>query len=232
MAGREQRGTLIVIEGLDGSGKATQAALLADALAQRGLPPRRISFPDYASRSSVPVQMYLHGELGSLDEVNVFAASAFYSIDRYITWQTDWGRDYRAGRLILADRYTTSNACHQMAKLPRAQWDGDLDWLGDLEYARMGLPAPDLVIYLDMDPNTSRRLLERRYGGDASREDLHESNLKYLLDCRQAALYAAGRWGWRRIGCCNGADPLPPEVIHRAVLQEAEAFLRERAGRI
>ena len=87
-------------------------------------------------------------------------------------------------------------------------------------------PAPDLVIYLDMDPNTSRRLLERRYGGDASREDLHESNLKYLLDCRQAALYAAGRWGWRRIGCCNGADPLPPEVIHRAVLQEAEAFLR------
>lgn len=142
---------------------------------------RRISFPDYAHKSSIPVQMYLNGEVGSLEEVNAYAASTFYSIDRYISYQTDWSRDCKEGRLILADRYTTSNACHQMVKLPQKEWDGYLDWLADLEYSRMGLPEPGLVLYLDMDPNTSRRLLEKRYGGDESRKDLHEANLQYLL---------------------------------------------------
>ena len=159
---------LIVIEGLDGSGKATQAALLAESLTAAGTPVRRISFPDYAHKSSIPVQMYLNGEIGSLEEVNAYAASTFYSIDRYISYQTDWSRDCKEGRLILADRYTTSNACHQMVKLPQAEWDGYLDWLADLEYSRMGLPEPGMVLYLDMDPNTSRRLLEKRYGGGQS----------------------------------------------------------------
>lgn len=103
---------------------------------------RRISFPDYAHKSSIPVQMYLNGEIGSLEEVNLYAASTFYSIDRYISYQTDWSRDCKEGRLILADRYTTSNACHQMVKLPQKEWDGYLDWLADLEYTRMGLPEP------------------------------------------------------------------------------------------
>lgn len=141
--------------GWDGSGKATQAGLLAESLTAAGTPVRRISFPDYAHKSSIPVQMYLNGEIGSLEEVNVYAASTFYSIDRYISYQTDWSRDCKEGRLILADRYTTSNACHQMVKLPQKEWDGYLDWLADLEYTRMGLPEPGLVIYLDMDPNTS-----------------------------------------------------------------------------
>ena len=137
---------LIVIEGLDGSGKATQAALLAESLTAAGTPVRRISFPDYAHKSSIPVQMYLNGEIGSLEEVNAYAASTFYSIDRYISYQTDWSRDCKEGRLILADRYTTSNACHQMVKLPQKEWDGYLDWLADLEYSRMGLPEPGLVL--------------------------------------------------------------------------------------
>lgn len=194
---------------------------------------RRISFPDYAHKSSIPVQMYLNGEIGSLEEVNVYAASTFYSIDRYISYQTDWSRDCKEGRLILADRYTTSNACHQMVKLPQKEWDGYLDWLADLEYTRMGLPEPGLVIYLDMDPNTSRRLLEKRYGGDESRKDLHEANLFYLLSCRGAALYAAEHWGWKVIRCCDGSDPYPPEQIHQAVLAEVDAWLLPSAsGRI
>lgn len=219
---------LIVIEGLDGSGKATQAGLLAESLTAAGTPMRRISFPDYAHKSSIPVQMYLNGEIGSLEEVNVYAASTFYSIDRYISYQTDWSRDCKEGRLILADRYTTSNACHQMVKLPQKEWNGYLDWLADLEYTRMGLPEPGLVIYLDMDPNTSRRLLEKRYGGDESRKDLHEANLFYLLSCRGAALYAAEHWGWKVIRCCDGSDPYPPEQIHQAVLAEVDAWLRRQ----
>ena len=172
--------------------------------------------------------MDLNGEIGSLEEVNVYAASTFYSIDRYISYQTDWSRDCKEGRLILADRYTTSNACHQMVKLPQKEWDGYLDWLADLEYTRMGLPEPGLVIYLDMDPNTSRRLLEKRYGGDESRKDLHEANLRYLMACRGAALYAAEHWGWKVIRCCDGSDPYPPEQIHQAVLAEVDAWLRRQ----
>ncbi len=220
-------GRLLVIEGLDGSGKATQSELLARAMEQRGARVRKISFPDYAHRSSIPVQMYLAGEIGSLDEVNVFAASSFYSIDRYISYRTDWRRDYLGDTLIIADRYTTSNACHQMVKLPREHWDAYLDWLADFEYSKMELPAPDLVIYLDMDPATSRRLLEKRYGGDGYKRDIHEANLSYLLDCREAALYAAEHWGWRVVRCCDGSDPFPPEEIHRRVLEAVLPLCRD-----
>lgn len=221
----QERSKLIVIDGLDGSGKATQSALLCAYLEQRGRAVRRISFPDYANKSSTLVQMYLSGELGTLDEVNSYAASAFYSVDRYISYLQDWGRDHREGKIIVADRYTTSNACHQMVKEPRDSWDSYLDWLADFEYKRMGLPRPGLVLYLDMDPHTSRRLLEQRYGGDESKKDLHEANLAYLLDCRKAALYAAERWGWQVIPCCNGRDPLPPEEISRRVTALVERYL-------
>lgn len=217
-------GRLVVIEGLDGSGKATQSDLLVQALKAQGQLVRKISFPDYAHKSSIPVQMYLSGEVGSLDEVNAFAASSFYSIDRYISYQTDWGQDYREKNLIVADRYTTSNACHQMVKLPREEWDAYLDWLADFEYHKMGLPAPNLVIYLDMDPNTSRRLLQKRYDNGA-RADIHEENLRYLQTCRIAALYAAEHWGWQVIRCCDGSDPYPPESIHRQVLQAVQCQL-------
>ena len=116
-----------------------------------------------------------------------------------------------------------------MVKLPQKEWDGYLDWLADLEYSRMGLPEPGLVLYLDMDPNTSRRLLEKRYGGDESRKDLHEANLQYLLSCREAAHYAAKHWGWRVIRCCDGSDPYPMEQIHQAVLAEVDSWLRSQS---
>jgi dTMP kinase len=153
---------LIVIEGLDGSGKATQAALLAEGLRAQGEKVREISFPDYKSRSSQLVQMYLAGEVGPLEEVNVYAASGFYSLDRYISYQTSWKEDYAGGGVIVADRYTTSNFCHQMGRLSRAQWASYSRWLTEYEYERLGLPVPDLVVYLDMHPEASRRLIELR----------------------------------------------------------------------
>lgn len=133
---------MIVIEGLGRQRQGHPPVCWRRA----SLPPERRSaalFPDYAHKSSIPVQMYLNGEIGSLEEVNVYAASTFYSIDRYISYQTDWSRDCKEGRLILADRYTTSNACHQMVKLPQKEWDGYLDWLADLEYTAWGCPNRD-----------------------------------------------------------------------------------------
>ncbi len=210
-------GKLIVIEGLDGSGKATQAKLLGEFLAAQGLDHRLISFPDYAHPSSVLAKMYLDGELGSTDEVNAFAAASFYSVDRYCSFRQHWGQDYHAGKIIVADRYTTSNASHQTGKLPPEQWEAYLDWLADFEYNRLGLPRPNLVVFLDMHPETSRRLLSARYAGDESKRDIHEQDYAYLLQCYKAAQFAAKHWGWQRVACCDGQNPFPPQAIAQQV---------------
>lgn len=196
---KQKRGKLIVIEGLDGSGKATQAKLLSERLCGQ-----QISFPDYASDSSALVKMYLSGQFGAHPaDVNAYAASSFYAVDRYASYKTKWGKEYKAGGLVIADRYTTSNAIHQCSKLPKDQWNGYLEWLFDFEYNRLGIPAPDMVIYLRVDPVFSQKLLEKRYHGDTRKKDIHESDLEYLERSRIAADYCAERLGWDIIECMN-----------------------------
>lgn len=164
------KGKLIVLEGLDGSGKATQAKLLAEHLAAQGVPVQKITFPDYASDSSALVKMYLAGQFGQHpDDVNAYAASSFYAVDRYASYKTSWGSFYEQGGVIIADRYTTSNAVHQCSKLPQKQWEEYLHWLFDYEFRLLGLPAPDRVIYLQVDPAVSQRLMTQRYHGDESK---------------------------------------------------------------
>ncbi|MEG1773669.1 MAG: thymidylate kinase [Oscillospiraceae bacterium] len=210
--------TLIVLEGLDGSGKATQARLLTDRLSGEGKTAKLISFPDYESKSSTLVQMYLAGEIGSLEQVNPFAASSFYSLDRYISYQTVWKDYYQSGGTIVADRYTTSNLSHQMGKLPREKWEDYIAWLTDYEYRLLGLPEPSMVIYLDMHPEASRLLLEERYQGRVHQTDLHEDNLTYLLACREAALFAAHRLNWHILTCSDEQHrPVPVETVARQV---------------
>jgi len=201
MSTSNNAGRLIVIEGLDGSGKATQAKLLAQHLAGRGDHVLQTSFPDYESESSALVRLYLSGGAGNVSGVNVYAASSFYAADRYISYHTGWKKQWDLGHTIIADRYTTSNLVHQMSKLPQAEWDNYLSWLWDFEFNRMGLPQPDLVIYLDMPPESSRELLLRRYNGDESRVDAHESDIDYQTMCRQAALFASEKLSWKRIVC-------------------------------
>ena len=183
------KGKLIVLEGLDGSGKATQAKLLAEHLAAQGVPVQKITFPDYASDSSALVKMYLAGQFGQHpDDVNAYAASSFYAVDRYASYKTSWGSFYEQGGVIIADRYTTSNAVHQCSKLPQEQWEEYLHWLFDYEFRLLGLPAPDRVIYLQVDPAVSQRLMTQRYHGDESKKDIHEADFSYLMSCREAAL--------------------------------------------
>lgn len=211
------KGRLIVIEGLDGSGKATQATLLCDYLAQRGQEYRKISFPDYSDPSSQLAQMYLHGEMGSLQQVNPYGASLFFTVDRYASFCRHWREDYEAGKVIVADRYSTSNIPHQMSRLPREEWDDFLWWLSDVEYTRVGIPKPDAVVYLDVAPEVSRRLLSERYHGDESKRDIHEADFAYLLHCRDAALYGAEKQGWQIIPCTDGEEMLPRETITLAI---------------
>lgn len=199
---------LIVIEGLDGSGKSTQTELLKTALIEAGNDLHQIKLPDYEDPSSTLVRMYLGGEFGSDPKaVGAYAASSFYAVDRFANYTRKWKDAYKSGTLILADRYTTSNAAHQMTKLEKSEWDEYLAWLEDFEYVKIGIPKPTLVIFLDMPVSISQKLMTRRYEGDENKKDVHEANVEYLKQCRDAGLYAALKLGWTVIPCSEGNEP-------------------------
>ena len=207
-------GKLIVIEGLDGSGKSTQLELLPQALTACGIDVHSITFPDYNDPSSTLVKMYLSGEFGEkAGDVNAYAASTFYAVDRYASFQRHWKNDYEAGKLILSGRYTTSNVIHQTAKLDRAQWDAYIDWLYDFEFNKIGIPKPDITIYLDMPQIAAQKLMTSRYKGDETKKDVHERDLEYLENCRSAADFAIEKLGWIRVLCANGDMPYSVEKI-------------------
>ena len=214
------KGKLIVIEGLDGSGKGTQAELLCQALKEQGCHVRKVSFPNYDSDSSALIKMYLAGEFGTdPSAVNAYAASTFYAVDRYASFKKDWEGFYNDGGIIVADRYTTSNAVHQCSKLPKEQWDGYLQWLFDFEYRLVGIPAPDKVIYLQVDPAVSQKLMTGRYQGDESKKDIHEKDLSYLDRSREAAEYCAGKLGWETVRCVRDGQMRAIDDIHGKILE-------------
>lgn len=218
--------TLLVVDGLDGSGKSTQTQLLAQRIQDTGRKVKLISFPDYKEPSSALVKMYLAGELSENPEgVNAYAASTFYAVDRYASYKKFWESDYRAGTVILASRYVTSNMMHQMSKLPEDQWPEFLRWLRDFEYNRLGLPQPNKVLYLDMPRPVADKLILSRYQGDASKKDLHERNRAYMTRCEEAARFAARSDGWQVIECSDGTQPLPLTTIGERLWAAVEEFL-------
>lgn len=196
-------GKLFVLEGLDGCGKSTQLPLVSDALCALGLDTRVISFPDYNDPSSQPVQLYLNGALGSAQDVNAYAASSFYAVDRYCAYKQHWGRSFEAGQNILSGRYVSSNAIYQMTKLPRTEWDAYLAWLAEYEYEKLALPRPERTVFLDLPPETAQKLLSKRYQGDEQKKDVHECNLPFLIQCRESALYTAEKAGWHIVSCLD-----------------------------
>ena len=207
-------GKLIVIEGLDGSGKATQTKLLCKYLTDNNISFTKLSYPNYDSPSSALVKMYLNGELADTpDKVNPYAAAVFYAADRCADFIKYHKEVYENGGLFISDRYATSNAIYQTGKLKREDWDSYIDWLYDLEYRKLQIPEPDKVIYLDMSVEVSQKLLTARYNGNDSKKDIHECNVDFLRQCRETALYCARRLGWIVIKCDDGTSPKPIEEI-------------------
>ena len=214
-------GKLIVFEGTDGSGKATQSRLLCEHLDREGIAYKKIDFPRYGKRSAAMVQEYLDGNLGkNPGDVNAYAASMFYAMDRYASYKQDWGDFYEENDgLIVADRYTTSNAVHQASKLPNEKRKPYLDWLFHEEYDLLGLPKPDLVIYLDMPTEITEKMMRQREQDTGTHADIHEQDEAYLKQCRANAKAVVRECGWSIIHCENGDEPRTPEDIHRQVLE-------------
>lgn len=214
-------GKLLVIDGLDGSGKGTITGMLTRYLTEKNLQVRSISFPMYGTKGATLVEMYLGGELGSRGEdTNCYTASSFFAMDRYISYKTDWGEFLnREDAIIIADRYTTANAVHQLQKLPRDKWDEFLDWLFDYEYGKLGLPVPDKTIYLRMPPQISLRMIAKRSGETGRKQDIHEKDPSHLYKAYEAALYAADKLGWDTVDSFEGEEPRNLDLVFDEVLR-------------
>ncbi|MCX7781831.1 MAG: thymidylate kinase [Negativicutes bacterium] len=221
-------GRLIVIEAGDGSGKATQSALLLERLRAEGRRAIKVDYPNYNSESAALIKMYLRGDFGSDPAaVNPYAASAFYAVDRIASYKKEWESFYADGGIVIADRYTTSNMIHQAAKIvdPR-QREEYLAWLWDFEFVKCGLPVPDCVIFLDMPPAVSGQLLKNRpsKAGTAA-SDIHERNAAYLAECYRVSLLVAAKYGWVRVDCCPEGAVRSIEDIHAEIWRIAQRCL-------
>ncbi len=202
------KGKLIIFEGIDGSGKSSQYRRICDRLSADYVSFRKIVFPRYDKESSALIRLYLNGSFGSHpDDVNAYAASLFYAVDRFASFKDDWGAEYLSGQLIIADRYTTSNIVHQGAKLPENERKDYFAWVSDLEYGKMGLPEPDRVFFLDVDLATSLRRMKKRQEKYHTSADIHEKDTEYLERCISTARMACDYFGWTLVPFeRNGAE--------------------------
>ena len=214
-------GKLIVLEGSDGSGKATQTSRLFERLQNLGIRTMRVSFPNYESESSALIKMYLRGDFGATAEaVNPYAASTFYAVDRFASFQT-WKNFYSGDGIVLADRYTGSNMAHQSAKIKRkAEREKFLNWVDDFEFKKLQLPRPDLTFFLDMPPEIAEMLRRKR-----GREDIHEADAIYMKKSYAAYKEIAKKFDWKTIDCTAGNFTKSAVDIHDEIFQVVEAML-------
>ena len=222
------KGKLITIEAGDGSGKATQTRALMEHLVKDGYRVVKVEYPDYKSDSSALVKMYLGGEFGEhAEDVDAYGASTFFAVDRYASFHLNWKQAYEEGAIILADRYTTSNMVHQAVKLTDPiEREEFLTWLWDFEFGKLKLPVPDVVVYLDMDPEVSDRLINERAAHNADRKkDIHEKDTNYLHRCHDAYNWVAAKYGWKKVVCSENGQPRSIEEIHKDVYSAVRRYL-------
>lgn len=222
-------GKLIVIEGSDGSGKATQTKILFEYLERRGRRVKMVSYPNYDSISSSLVKMYLGGEFGQdAYSVNAYVASSFYAVDRFASYLREWKHFYESSEdaIVICDRYVTSNMLHQASKLTSVREKEEfLDWEYDYEHVKGGLPVPDMVLFLDVPPETAFRLMKDRSNKitHQSGKDVHESDREFLIRSYENSILVGEKFGWKRIQCCDEEGVIKPvNEIHRMITSMVE----------
>jgi dTMP kinase len=222
-----EMGLFIDLEGLDGCGKTTQTELLCKRFEKENINYKKIKLPDYESDSSILVRKYLNGDFGkNANDVNAFAASVLFAADRFASYTEKWKNEYLNGTLIFSDRYTPANALYQMTKLNPDEWDEYLDWLFDFEYNKIGIPEPTMVVFLDMPVEVSQKLMTSRYNGDETKKDVHECDVEFLHKCRDSALYACKKYGWKVISCAENGEILSIEEINNKIYNEIKSILK------
>ena len=220
---------LIVVEGVDSSGKATQSALLKEKLKETGANVVSVEFPNYASNSSSVVKMYLNGEFGEdPNAVSPYAASMFFAVDRVASVKATWKELFSNGNIVIADRYTTSNMVHQASKILDTEKKSEfLDWLYDLEYNKLSLPKPDMVIFLDMPVENARQLMEKRANkiDNSDVKDIHERNADYLKQSYDNAVFVSQKYGWTTVHCAKDGEVRSIEDISSEVFDKVRSIL-------
>lgn len=221
------QGKLIVLEGIDGSGKSTQFKLLTERLEREAVGFRKVVFPRYNESSSALLKSYLSGEFGSNpSDVNAYAASTFFFVDRFASYKTDWGEFYKNGGTVICDRYTTSNAIHQGAKLPESELRDFLDWLYDFEFRLMELPRPDVVLYMDIDLDTCMNQMKLRQEMTNTKGDIHETHAEYLKACLGTGIVAAQHLNWNKIRCLDNGAMRGINDIHEDIYNAVKGVLQ------
>ncbi|MBT4210116.1 MAG: thymidylate kinase [Candidatus Komeilibacteria bacterium] len=226
---RSRRGLLIVIEGGDGSGKTTQFNLLKDKLIKDGRQIETVDFPQYGRPSALMIEKYLNGDFGTAKEVGAYRASVLYATDRYEASfrMKKWLAE---GKIILANRYATSNMVHQSGKIKDSdERNKFLNWLDELEFGIFEIPRPDLVFFMNISADISQKLAlkkDARHDNIKSKNDIHENDLEHLKDALEAGNYVAKKYNWETIECDDGSGAMRSiEDIHAEVCQRAEKHL-------
>lgn len=224
-----RNGKLIVLEGIDGSGKGTQARLLTERLAREGFKTAAISFPQYGKKSAGLIEEYLNGKYGN---VSPYAASLFYAVDRFDA-SVEIKKLLAEGRIVILDRYVDSNAGHQGAKIsdPNAR-ERFLKWLYDTEYKILGVPQPDIVLILKIEPKTAQSNVgkkhARKYLKAGKTHDIHEADKTHLKKAQDSYLWLSKRHPKNHvlIECMNTGKLMLPEKIHEKIWSAIAATLR------
>jgi len=220
-------GKLIVIDGTDGSGKATQTKLLVEMLKKEGKQVEYVDFPRYGQKSAALVEEYLNGKFGIADEVGPYRASIFYAVDRYAA-SFELKKWLSEGKIVIANRYVSSNMGHQAGKIKdKKERKKFLKWLEELEYNIFGIPRPDINVLLYIPPEIGQKLVEQKghrdYIGD--KKDIHEADIQHLKNAAEAYKYVAKRYKWIIIDCAPKNKLKTIEEIHEILWNKIKELI-------
>ena len=214
------KGILIVMEGAcDGIGKSTQYELLYNKLVSMGYDVVKHHFPSYNTFHGAPVEKYLAGELGKIEDLSPYFINSLYATDRACAWYLKLKKDYDDGKIILLDRYTTSSIIYQSSVIKtKKDRMAFIDYVCDYEYQKLKIAVPDMVIFLEAPFDIVNELRKNRTNYEGNSNDIHEKDLKFMKKVYTNSITIADYLKWDKIICNSGNKMKTPEAIHRDIL--------------
>ncbi|MFA5134467.1 MAG: dTMP kinase [Patescibacteria group bacterium] len=218
----KKRGKLIVFDAIDGAGKTTQVQLLTKRFRRLRKPYHLTDFPQYdKSFFGAMCRRYLKGDFGETEKTNPYLISLLYALDRYEA-RAEIEQQLQAGRIVVSDRYAPANKIHQTLKISnKSEQAKFLRWLDEMEFKVLGVPKPDVVLFLDVPPSIAMPLMKARGKRDMHERDYHHQQQAYLMALQLYKKYP----NWIRIQCMRSGQLLPPEVIHEQVWRAVKKFV-------